>query len=296
MNIVNLKGDFELSTEVTKVEKNVLSTIPNPKYQEMSKSHQHLSGKTMDDKDDKAELPIQVIIGKNQYPKIKTKTTARIGNQGEPIAELTKFGWIIMSPGTEQDLTSIYLTQTSSGDYEQLCRLDVLGLEDQPTRDQAIIYEEFKEQLIRSDEGWYETGLLWKPRHPQLPNNKMGSLGRLSNLVKRLQRQPMPLEKFDEIIQEQLAEGIIEKVTDEPKGKEFYIPHKPVICESAESTKIRIVFDGSARANERSPSLNDCLETGPPLQNLLWNVLVRNRFKAVALAGDLKQAFLQIRI
>ena len=34
VNIVNLKGDFELSTEVTKVEKNVLLTIPNPKYQE----------------------------------------------------------------------------------------------------------------------------------------------------------------------------------------------------------------------------------------------------------------------
>ena len=106
----------------------------------------------------------------------------------------------------------------------------------------------------------------------------------------------MLLEKYDEIIQEQLAEGIIGKVTDEPKGKEFYIPHKPVIRESAESTKIRIVFDGSARANERSPSLNDCLETGPPLQNLLWSLLVRNRSKAVALAGDLKQAFLQIRI
>ena len=106
----------------------------------------------------------------------------------------------------------------------------------------------------------------------------------------------MLLEKYDEIIEEQLAEGIIEKVTDEPKGKEFYIPHKPVIRESEESTKIRFVFNGSARANERSPSLNDCLETGPPLQNLLWNVLVRNRFKAVALARDLKQAFLQIRI
>ena len=96
----------------------------------------------------------------------------------------------------------------------------------------------------------------------------------------------MLLEKYDKIIQEQLAEGIIEKVTDKPKGKEFYIPHKPVIRESAESTKIRIVFDGSARANKRSPSLNDCLETRPPLQNLLWNVLVRNWFKAVALAGE----------
>ena len=69
----------------------------------------------------------------------------------------------------------------------------------------------------------------------------------------------MLLEKYDEIIQEQLAEGIIEKVTDEPKGKEFYIPHKPVIRESAGSTKIRIVFDEFARANERSPSLKNLL-------------------------------------
>jgi hypothetical protein len=29
-------------------------------------------------------------------------------------------------------------------------------------------------------------------------------------------------------------------------------------------------------------------------QNFLWNVLVRNRFHPVAVAGDLKQAFLQV--
>ena len=85
-------------------------------------------------------------------------------------------------------------------------------------------------------------------------------------------------------------------MTPEPVGREFYLPHKPVIRESAESTKLRIVFDASARSNEKSPSLNDCLETGPPLQNLLWDVLVRNRLKPIALAGDLRQAFLQVHI
>ena len=52
----------------------------------------------------------------------------------------------------------------------------------------------------------------------------------------------------------------------------------------------------SAKANEKSPSLNDCLERGPALQNLLWDVLVQNRLKPIAVAGDLKQAFLQVRI
>ncbi len=66
--------------------------------------------------------------------------------------------------------------------------------------------------------------------------------------------------------------------------------------ETVESTKTRIVFDASVRPNERSPSLNECLEPGTGLQNQLWNVLVRNRFHPVAPSGDLKQAFLQVRI
>ena len=69
-----------------------------------------------------------------------------------------------------------------------------------------------------------------------------------------------------------------------------------MIKESAESTKLRIVLDASAKANEKSPSLNDCLEMGPALQTLLWDVLVRNRLKPIALAGDLKQAFRQVHI
>ena len=73
-----------------------------------------------------------------------TKTTPRIGKPGEPIAELTRLGWTIMSPGNEPDLTNMFLTQTSVTDYEELCRLDVLGLEDFPTGDQENVYADEK--------------------------------------------------------------------------------------------------------------------------------------------------------
>lgn len=123
---------------------------------------------------------------------------------------------------------------------QNLCRLDVL-------------YKEFKEQLLRNPEGWYESGLLWKGNHPPLPNNKPGSLKRLVNLVKK----PGMLEKYNEIIRDQLAQGIVERAEGEPEGKEFYISHKPVVRETAESTKTRIVYDASARASHKAPSLNE---------------------------------------
>ena len=132
--------------------------------------------------------------------------------------------------------------------------------------------------------------------HDLLPNNKQGNLRRLESLLKKLQKEPNLLDQYDEVIQDQLAKGIVERVSSDPVGRECYFPDKAVVRESAESTKLRIVFDASARPNERRPSLNDCLETGPPLQNLLWDILVRNQLKHVALVGDLKKAFIQIRI
>ena len=82
-----------------------------------------------------------------------------MGREWDPVASYSKFGWTITSPGQELDMTNILLTQTSIMDYEELCKLDVLALADTPTGDQSVVYEEFKEQLRRSEEGWYETGL-----------------------------------------------------------------------------------------------------------------------------------------
>ena len=124
-----------------------------------------------------------------------------------------------MSPGSEPDLTNMFMTQTSAVDYEALCRLDVLGLQDQPVGDQDLAYEEVKEQLVRRHEGWYETGLIWKNNHPPIPDNQHGSLRLLQNLARKLKKQPGMLEKYDAIIQDQLSQGIVERVRCKRKGK-----------------------------------------------------------------------------
>ena len=140
----------------------------------------------------------------------------------------------------------------------------MLGLEDNPQGDQEAVYREFKEQLKRGTEGWYETGLMWKVGHPPLNNNKAASLARLSNLLSKLKRNPKLFVEYDSKIKEQLAVGIVEHAANNPDKSELYIPHKPVLREAAESTKLRIVYDVSSRPNSQSPPLNECLETAPP--------------------------------
>ena len=54
----------------------------------------------------------------------------------------------------ELDLSNMFSTQTSAIDYEELCKLDILGLKDNPSGVQETVYEESKEQLTKSPEGW----------------------------------------------------------------------------------------------------------------------------------------------
>ncbi len=118
---------------------------------------------------------------------------------------------------------------------------------------------------------------------------------RLESLIRRLQRKEQ-FSEYNEIIQNQLKENIVEKAPEEVSGSEFYIPHKAVVRESATTTKMRIVYDASARASPEAPSLNECLNPGTPLQNRLWDVLIRQHAYPIAVTKDIRQAFLQIRI
>ena len=122
----------------------------------------------------------------------------------------------------------------------------MLGLADSHETDQKQVYEEFKEQLGRSDPGWYETKLPWK--------GERGSKRRLDQLIRKLGKNGQYAE-YNEIIQDPLQQGVIEIAPTEPTGKEYYIPPPPPQgCnkENAESTKLRVVYDASGLPSPRT--------------------------------------------
>ena len=159
VQVSSTSGDFSLTAEVTEVDKNQLLSLENPCYEQCLTKYAHLKGIEMEDKDYKDTLPVHLILRASDYVKIKTETAPCVGALDDPIGEKTKLGWTIMSPGKEVDLSPMFFTQTSHVDYENLCKLDALGLADSPTGDQAEVYAEFKEQLTQDAEGWYETWL-----------------------------------------------------------------------------------------------------------------------------------------
>ena len=70
---------------------------------------------------------------------------------------------------------------------------------------------------------------------------------------------------YNEVMNQQINEGILEPVPKEPPavGQSFYLPHHSVVRDDHETTKLRVVYDGSSSAV--GPSLNQMLYEGPCL-------------------------------
>ena len=111
---------------------------------------------------------------------------------------------------------------------------------------------------------------------------------RLRGLLNRL--------NYDKTIQDQVARGIIEMA---PPNKTVatrvhYLPHHGVVRKDKSTTKLRVVYDTSAKSS--GPSLNECLYKGPKFQQLTLDLLVRFRSYKVALTADVEKAFLMIAV
>ena len=110
-----------------------------------------------------------------------------------------------------------------------------------------------------------------------------------------MKARPQLLKDYDNIFQTQIEEGIIGRVPDAELDTKHHFSHHCVIREDEDTTKIRIVSDGSAKY-KHNKSLNDRLEVGKNYMPLIFDTLVRFRLKSVAMTADVEKAFRQISV
>ena len=158
----------------------------------------------------------------------------------------------------------------------------------------SSIYEKFVEKIEMKDDR-YQVRLPFKEKHSFIEDNYTLSLNRLMKLKSKLSCQPEILKEYNDVNTNQLQLGIIERIeTMGEIGRVTYLPHRAVIREDKHTTKVRVVFDASAK--NKGPSLNDCLYKGPCLNPLLFDMLIRFRIYNIAITADIQQAFLQISV
>ena len=86
----------------------------------------------------KCTLPIKVQERLKQRP--------IVGLEVQSIAESTKLGWIFIFPGCHNEISNIRFSKTSQDDYENICSLVYLAIEDNQIKSDDYVYEQFRKQ------------------------------------------------------------------------------------------------------------------------------------------------------
>lgn len=140
----------------------------------------------------------------------------------------------------------------------------------------------------------------------RLPKNTEASLGdskeqdlrRLYSLKRRMKRQPQLQQDYFAFMDDYVKLGYmsLKKLEDTNKQtKMYFLPYQALIRPDHLTTKIRIVFDASAKAFIGA-SLNDRFLAVPNLQKELLDILIRFHTHEFVLTVDIAMMFRQILI
>ena len=131
--------------------------------------------------------------------------------------------------------------------------LQTLGIKEPVQEDEDDKALKKFNETIHFEDGRYQVTLLWKEESPSLQTNYELAMGRLTSQVNRLSRNDKHLQKYDAVIQDQVQKGILEVVPDEDctNTLKHYILRHEVLTHEKTTTKLRIVFDASAKTRKK---------------------------------------------
>lgn len=253
---------------------------------------------------------VDMLIGSDYYWDVVIGDVKR--GYGGPTAVSSKFGWLLSGPVTPEnksvhyDVSNLVIEgaeSISDGSRDcdlsaDLCRFweaESIGIVEKPQ--EAFNNTSFVELKYDWTLGRYRVNLPWKTDFRPQNNGYEMSTARLNQLTNKLRKDEPLLQQYDATFKAQLQDGIIERAPSmQNQSGCHFLPHHGVVKTNRETTKLRIVFDASAKASKTSLSLNDCLEKGPNGIPHIFNLLLNFRRHPIGLTADIEKAFHQIVI
>ncbi|GFQ81995.1 DUF1758 domain-containing protein [Trichonephila clavata] len=234
-----------------------------------------------------------VIIGADVVGKLLTRKVKTFKSNLKAVH--TRLVWTVLGKffNTEQIINShsyiISSLLVQNPCISDLWKLDVLGITDPAQRKSKFELEDetnkyFNETLSVNSEGRYGVALPWIVDSSFLPENKMLAEKGLLSTKRKL------VSAFNGVFENWLSLGIIERVSEAESERVHYLPHRPVFKENS-TTSLRPVFNVSSYS-AGSPSLNNCLSTGPNLIEIIPTILNLFRKNYIDVISDIEKSVL----
>ena len=247
----------------------------------------HLSGLQLADPDFGQPGRIDLLLGMEIFAEVVLHGR-RLGLPGSPIAFETHFGWVVAG-GTDSCVTTQVVTSHHAafltGD-DLLRRFweieEKVGSELCLTLEEKSVLNHFKNHHTQSEDGRFMVPLPRKAGIKPLGESRSQAVRRFISFEHSLHSKNQ-FSEVKAVMDEYFNFGHAEKVPlsdlEKTPSLVFYLPMHIVRKESSATTKIRAVFDASAKTSS-GVSLNDTLLVGPTVHSSLVDVLLCFRLAA----------------
>ncbi|XP_054719215.1 uncharacterized protein LOC129228558 [Uloborus diversus] len=224
-----------------------------------------------------------------------------MGSKGEPSAINSKLGFLLTGRVSTQierkdNVSNCNLLLDERELFQKFCELESIPNDHLLSNEDQICEETYKSTVIRSSSGRYSVNLPFKS-NPSFGDTRSQALKRFECLEKKLNKNESFKNQYVSFMKEYLELNHMEKIPSDSLTFEncFYLPHHGVFEENSISTKLRVVFDASAKSSLGN-SLNDELLIGPKLQTDLFSHLIKFRTHKIAFSADIEKMFRQINM
>jgi len=208
----------------------------------------------------------------------------------------TRLGWVLAG-NTSLKLPPRTTTCGLTNLEDQVAKfwtIEEIPLDKPRSKEEIECETHFTKNVSRDTNGRYIVSLPFRKSSIRLGESKGTALRRLRTLERKLKADNALKIEYSRIMEEYLKLGYM-SIIDDPEEDGYYMPHHAVIKESSNTTKVRVVFDASAKTSN-GVSLNDVLMVGPTIQDKLFSHLIRFRAYKYIITADIEKMYLQVRL
>ncbi|XP_049865523.1 uncharacterized protein LOC126366459 [Pectinophora gossypiella] len=284
---------FDVSPIVMNTITNKMPAVEVPSTVRDSFKHLTLADENFDKPND-----IDLLLGAELFHNVYDGQRLNLG-PGLPVALHSVFGWVL----TGKLDPECRPPPTTSSLFASTLALDNVvkrfwEVEEPPSVDISNPEDDKCEQLYtnlvkRNPDGRYVVPMLVKEPCEKLGDSYNISLSRFTNLERRLHRHDQLKEDYVRFMREYSELGHMQPVDPPNDSDRNIIPHHCVLRPDSSTTKLRVVFDGSARTTN-GKALNDIVHTGPKLQNDIVDIITKFRLHEVVFTADISKMYRNI--
>ncbi|XP_018403789.1 PREDICTED: uncharacterized protein LOC108780532 [Cyphomyrmex costatus] len=241
--------------------------------------------------------PVDILIGSGPTLSLFSIGQINLSRDGFDLyLQKTRFGWIVAGGGASQ--SRLKTTTCALINLEQqianFWTIEEIANNMPRSVEEIDCETHFTDNVIRCNDGRYMVRLPFRKGDERLGESRTAALKRLYSLERKLASDSYLKTAYSQVIQEYLDMKHMSLI-DEPFDDGFYMPHHAVIKNSSNTTKVRVVFDASAKASN-GLSLNNMLMVGPTIQDPLFAHLLRFRIYKYVLSADIEKMYRQVLV